>query len=785
MLIGAAQCMAAPAAAGQAADRFLALPIAKGDAAGPRMIYRYGVPFMETLWHAPADGTLEAKVGTQAKRIYLLGMTEAMRSSAWSDASSYAARFFVGDHLGDIRLHYADGSTQDYPLILGESVWEGLNFYQTREPFPTDAHLRATFANALRLYPAAPTDDGNYVAVIQPKDVPLASIEIVGSKEKRGSVTIAGITVEIAPEARIPGAIPIDGGTLTPEFARFAAQKPLRQAGQDEAGAKRRLGAFMDAFYSTDEVFHHPIAAQIPAGFVGPHVTFRGTPYASALENAFYANVQDMLDKVDADGTYHTSTKNALAWAGDPRSAGGEFGTFRKDVGVYYDHAWSRDLGRSLQELTELGYESRASHTADFAFRSARTWAEDPNLTYKGSPLPPHWSRVINHPDFAQPFENDGHGLISIFIYKLWQRMPDRDAWLRAHWADVKLAGDWIPWQFTHADITGAKNGVLYTTGESAGGKGYSVYPDTVCMDALFAFAQMADSIGETESAKLWRDRAEKMHAAIPANYLIDDPKYGRVWTLKDAGWPNKSTVLGPIIFAADVKGFAPSDQDAGWRAWNDAAYQRMIDTYKPFGFYGWAMGYGQGFVTQSALLLDRMKDATTMLDWTAREVDDPEIHSFVVPEGVQVTADGRYVYRTGDQGNGVQEAEIVKIFRILVGVDDVEPQRLRIMPRLPYGWTEMAVDKYPALVERDGKNETAMLHYDLRRVGKRVSLEISADRALGPVAMRLGPFEKQPQAADVLVNGKHPEKPAIEKSGDSWWVRFTAAVGQGLGTGE
>lgn len=774
----AAETGAAIGLAPNAHDRFMALPIAKGDAAGQRMIYRYGVPFIETLWHAPADGVLEAGVGTRAKKIYLLGMTEAMRSSAWSDASSYAARFFVGDHLGDIRLHYADGSTESYPLILGESVWEGLSFYQTREPFPTDAHLRATFANALRLYPAAPTDDGNYVAVIQPKDAPLASIEIVGSKEKRGSVTIAGITVEIAPEARIPGAIPIDVDGFTPDFVRFAETKALRAEGEDEAGAKQRLNAFEDAFYTSDAVFHHPIAAQIPAGFVGPHVTFRGTPYASALENAFYANVQDMLDKVDADGTYHTSTKNALAWAGDPRSAGGEFGTFRKDVGVYYDHAWSRDLGRSLQELTELGYVDRASHTADFAFRSARTWAENPNLTYNGSPLPPHWSRIINHPDFSLPFENDGHGLISVFIYKLWQRMPDRDAWLRAHWEDVKLAGDWIPWQFAHADITGAKNGVLYTTGESAGGKGYSVYPDTVCMDALLAFAQMADSIGETESAKAWRDRAEKMHAAIPAAYLVDDAKYGRVWTLKDAGWPNKSTVLGPIIFAADVKGFAPSDQDADWRTWNEAAYQRLIETYKPFGFYGWAMGYGQGFVTQSALLLDRMKDATAMLNWTAREVYDPQIHSFVVPEGVQVTADGRYVYRTGDQGNGVQEAEIVKTFRILVGVDDVEPGRLRIMPRLPYGWTEMAVDKYPALVERNGKNETALLHYDLRRVGERMSLEISADRALGPVAMRLGPFAERPQAGDVLVNGRHPEKAEIEKSGDSWWVRF---VEQGI----
>ena len=111
--------------------------------------------------------------------------------------------------------------------------------------------------------------------------------------------------------------------------------------------------------------------------------------------------------------------------------------------------------------------------------------------------------------------------------------------------------------------MTGAKDGVLYTTGESAAGKGYSVYPDAVCMTALEALAQMADSIGETQSATLWRDRAAKMRAAIPARYVIADPKYGRVWMLESAGWPNQSTVLGPLIFLADSRGFAPQDDES------------------------------------------------------------------------------------------------------------------------------------------------------------------------------------------------------------------------------
>jgi hypothetical protein len=759
-------------------DHFFALHITQDDTATGQMLYRYGVPFLETPSHPATKDVIQVNVGVTARRIFLLGLIETRRPSPWSNPLNYAARYFVGDNLGTIRLHYADGSAQDYPLILGESVWWGMPFYQAREPFPTDAPLRHAFEQSLRLFPAAPVDDGNYVAVIAPRNSPLASIEITNSPEKNGSVDISGITVEIAPDARIPGALLIPVGDLTLEFRKFIAEKTLRPADVDETGSKKRLTALSDALYSTTEDFKSPIATQIPAGYSGPHVIFKGNNYAVALQNAFYANVQDMLDKIDADGMYHTSTRNALCWAGDPRSAGGQFGTFRKNVGGYYGQSWSRDMGRSLQELTELGYLRKTSPTADYSFRTARLWEENPIYKFHGQYLPPHWGRMANGPDANIPFENDGQGLVSLFIYKLWQRVPDRDAWLRAHWADVKAAGDWVPWLFDHPNLSGAKDGVLLTTGESAATKGYSVYPDAVCMTALEALAQMADSIGETQSAALWRDRAAKMRQAISTHYVITDPEYGHVWTLESAGWPNQSTVLGPLIFLADYKGFAPQDDDPNWRPVNEAAYQRLIDAYRPFGFYGWAMGYGQGFVTQAALLLDRMKDVTPMLNWTAREAYNTKIHSFIVSEGVQVDPTGRYVFPIGDLGNGVQEAEIVKVFRLLIGVDDNQPQRLRIMPRLPYGWNEIAVSKYPALVEQDGNRETALLHYDLRRVGDRMTLHISADRPLAPVTLRLGPFAKQPAAADVLVNGKPPSDAKINQSGDSWWMGFTTTIG-------
>jgi hypothetical protein len=131
-----------------------------------------------------------------------------------------------------------------------------------------------------------------------------------------------------------------------------------------------------------------------------------------------------------------------------------------------------------------------------------------------------------------------------------------------------------------------------------------------------------------------------------------------------------------------------------------------------------------------------------------------------------------------GDLGNGVQEAEIVKALRLVIGVDDTQPNRLQFYPRMPYGWDEMAVAKYPVLFEDSKKIETAHLTYKLNRTAQGMKLEISADKSLGPVVMRLGPFEKQTEASNIRVNGQNLYNMVVEHSGDSWWVKFIMSVG-------
>ena len=711
------------------------------------------VPFLASSFpQFVENSSIRLILNVKAKHLFFLGMTNSLDQGCpvWGDPNDRASRFFIGDELGRIKIKYVDGKEEIYPLVLGESLWWGKIFYDFPEPFSSDPKAKAILKETLRLYPQTPIPDGRYVAVINPRSTPIYSLEIEDSKEKKGAPVFYALTVETYPGEKFPSGIPLPSDKPPEELSDFLKNKALIP----NKFSFKRVEKLAKILYGSEETLPSHLPLSIPPAYKGPIVRFEGNIYADILSNAFYHNVLDILNKIDSEGMYHTSTKNAPSWGGYQG-----FGTFKRDVGTYYAHSWSRDLGRSLQEIVSLGYLSQGERVADYCFKMALLWLE------KG--FPPHWCRIINIPSANEGnFENDGHGLISLFLYKLWQRLPNGEEWLRRNWRDIELAGDWIIWQFENPDKSGATD-VLLTDSECAGGIGRSVYADYICMEALYGLSDMAESIGNLEKASIWKERANKMREAIERNYIIVEPKYGRVWTLVSSGWPNRSTVLGPLILHADRRGFLPLKEDPDWGQYNLSAYQRLIDSYKPFGFYGVAMGYGQGFVTQSALLLDRMRDGEKMLEWMAKAIYDPKYQPYITPEGCEVSDDGRFWHRTGDLGNGVQEAEIVKTLRIVIGIDNPQPGKLRILPRMPYEWTNIEVKNYPIWLD---KGHQANIEYRLQRDGKRMRIEIRANENLPQIRVRLGPFSQKPRG--------WTGKGEVEFSGDSWWIWYEFPAG-------
>ncbi|MBU6410700.1 MAG: hypothetical protein KGR98_09955, partial [Verrucomicrobia bacterium] len=292
-------------------EQYLALPLARnaGEESRGKVLDRYGVPFREEILPLTTGGSAQVEVGAPAKRIFLLGMTDtdklpslaqfrnpsslsslirpATPCRGWADPRDTSVRIFVGDHLGQIRLNYADGSSQVFPLILGEGVWWGRAFYDYQEPFPTDARLRRALASALRLYPPAPVPDGNYVAVIVPKAAPIRNITFENSSEKQGTLLIAGITVETAQTNGMAGAIALTPGALPPAFETFVRTKALRPQGEDESQTERRLNNLRLALYTSDADFKGRVAKSVPPGYSGPDVSFQGSIFAEILANVF------------------------------------------------------------------------------------------------------------------------------------------------------------------------------------------------------------------------------------------------------------------------------------------------------------------------------------------------------------------------------------------------------------------------------------------------------------------------------------------------------------------
>lgn len=758
------------------------------DSASASIFEQFGIPFFTNMKQISDE---EIPLGIKAQRLLLLGMNPPDSRWCW-----------VGDNFGDIKVQYADGKTESYPLILGESLWWGKRFFTYPEPFTNIPNARKAFRVTLNLYPQKPVQNGMYIASINlRKDSAVEKITISSNPKSGNASYIYGVSAELAKGATADG-FTIESSGITPDdLNKFLAARSLRPSGSDEASAKQKIDNLRNIMYCTDASFPKVFPLTIPAGYKGPRIYFKGDSTADLVSNIFNYNVDDMTKKVTADGMYHTSTKGA-AWYGYEGFGCftlNEAQTTRMYAGVYFYEAWTRDLGRTLNELIDLGYLDKAKLCADWCLKMARVWEEGntPNLLLNGQRLPRHICRILQMPGTGVGegcFENDGHGLTTSFIYNLWRKLPDRDEWLRPRWRDIKGLGDWVVWQLEHKDLSKATD-VLWSDSEASGWNvttGYSVYCDLAQVEALRGLTLMAESIGQKSTAEKWRKTADDLIAGINKEYIDNDPKYGETWTRKFAGFGLSST-LGPIILPTDRLGFNFSSNYPEWNSYNIAAYQRVKDS-----FYLNAFGYGQGFIIQSALLLDKMQDADELIRLASRAVYNPTHRPYIVPENVTPNSDKTVFSRAGDLGNGVQQAEMVKAFRLMAGIDDKIPTSLRIMPRIPKSWRGTKVDAMPAFIESNRILTNAKVSYDYTLTSTGASMKLTSDTPLPETKIRFGPFNPLYQLPDddtsespIQYEAVNPQyhKPDIKidgikssgwitESGDSTWIWITLPAG-------
>ena len=443
-----------------------------------------------------------------------------------------------------------------------------------------------------------------------------------------------------------------------------------------------------------------------------------------------------------------------------------------------------------LQELTELGYASDSTACARWCDRWLSWFPEQfPRISVKDKPVPGHWVRIINHPEWTQTpgmpqgfgnLENDGHGLIMLFQYRAWLHGGKRPGEVLANWPAIREAAEYVCWLFDNPDISRAHDDVLFSDSEG-GGLRASIYCDVPCWLGLIAYAEMAQAAGRPDDAGRWQQYADRLQRGIARYYPLRDPTYGDIWDPdKAAVWPFGHSVLAPVLIWPDYYGLDLSDMPADWLARSRSTLQRQLAACRPDHASGVAMGYGQCFITQAALLLDEMSHASRCLDRLAQFTYYPRHKPYIVPEGCEIDPSGKWWRRTGDLGNGVQEGEAIKCVRLILGIDDTQPASTVFVPRLPPGWREARAEAYPVMTSDGDGVAQRDVTFRYRRDASRDRLDITADGPLASIRVRLGPYPATTRRVAVSVNGRR-ETVNTFRSGDSaWaWVEGLRAVRQ------
>ena len=731
----------------------------------------HGIPFFKSKTPRnlvpglyPTGATLGALV--------LAGMTTANPecSERWGMAEpnhAYEGRLFIGDRVGRVIIRYSDDTLEQVPVIFGVNLWAYELFSGTRpsekelltsnalsagpyrEPFASDPAAAKLLAASLQTLENADSPKSyRYLMGIRLRPVPLKSIELIdeGLRKAGWQVgAISGLAVGTLPPVGLP--------LLDQDF--FLRQRHLAPT----AALARRLYQYEDSL---------PTKVAPPAQVKGyPQLLFEGPPAAAILANVFAANSRDLVEnKLTAQGRLASSSPGAVNFGGYIG-----MGTWREGVGQYSHHSWSRDAGPALRELLALGRDREARSAGEMLLH----YLYDGDLRHAR----PNWKRVINAHEVGegekrknQRAEIDGHAAVMLAIAQLATSPAVDRAWITHHWSAIEDAGDWFPWLIEHPEIS-AFDGLLYNESESSGGGGHDLFANAQAALALREFAKLATSRDLADTAKHWNDSAEKLELAINRRLTLPlvasdplTPRYTDTDLLFD-GWAYGWKRMAPLLARADLEGFAQSTEESEHKRLENTYTQLRGPGHLPPDA-GRTLGYGQAYLAQSALLLDRTADATRAVERAAAFCYHPD-HPYLVPEGVIIHPDGRSWFRNGDLGNLMQQAEILKMIRLLPGIDDRSAAGLSLIPRLPNGWTRIEANQWPVRVsEANGSWKRSYINFSYERLAAGgYRLRMKSEQPLPIASIRIGPYAR----AGVLPNHPQAKRWRWSQEGDAWFL--------------
>ena len=433
------------------------------------------------------------------------------------------------------------------------------------------------------------------------------------------------------------------------------------------------------------------------------------------------------------------------------------------DGRFWWDTMWTRDAGVFLREMAYWDCLDHGVETARCLFRHAQ-----PNEQgYRMFPM------FFHAGEPAAGSELDGTAAILIGAVLLCERLP------RAHPAQQEiwscLSEPMSPARGLLAALADAP--LVAGSGEFGGGCGiegefFNVVQNNLVRLALLAVARLATVQGDAALAAHCSAAAQSVLDGMLSHLRYPDgswmwcrrtPDSAIDWDILDheinAGFGGLNGVLA---MASDVLGFLPDHPDETWIQASVRTFLSLLSRpsrlqqfarhglWTQFDRYlqGYLTGpsYGHGYAIQCMQWMDWPDLYTPAINWLARATHEllpgQTLHRdsdywfyerYYSPDAV-----GQIALEEGCGAlNLVCVMEPLKIARLILGLDDHDPNHIRLIPRLPLGWTRAEARGVPVLTPQGVARVDVEMEAD--HLGAVRHVRLRADQPLPQLSARLG----------------------------------------------
>ncbi len=745
--------------------------------------------------------------GARVETAHFLGMIhniDIANGSWYSPKGDHGFSHFVGDKAGEIIVVWTEGGHTVIPLIFGFNLWYGhpwdLTWHNSECSDPGganwDARLfegrdeyRDCIRDAVRLvdgvrFMGAKSNNARFIFSVDFEGRAVEQLLFRGVPELYDFPLISAITFETeTPAANLPA---------LPDIAADSPNVQPVSLGNIEGEAHLLdVECIMCALYTFVDDLPVLTTPEVPAGYFGPEYDFQGAPEAVYAATYLYRNGPESAAHIADTGSGCSSPVSSGCLMGGYKMG---MGTWRRNETPFADLAewlrlyqerkpgdmplcgagWTRGVGQLLREAVAFGYDKFTETYLD--------WLDG---CLFDEATPPHWNRIAGNRSFYEACvaqagdvvergnrENDGHGNCMWGRYMAWHAKGRPRDWNEKRWRATEAAVEWVQFQLDkNPDYPGTKRDILFTCSECGA---FDIYGSYSCLHGVKLSIRMAEQLGKTETVARWQALYNRLRQGI-LTHLVEPSPEGPVWhTEPGCDWQDHAHKLVPIHLATEGDTYTPLDDyakgDADQRRALDIsrnAYRQLMrdKNYDCLRMYG----YGQGMMTQTALLLDEMHDAEQFLSMLLRHCYLPEFAGWASPEGIVVHRSGKYYLPVnGYAGQDSHLADSVKAVRLTLGIDDNDPAHTRLVPRFPGAWTRMYVRRMPVVTG----SARGFCDYAYERSDNVHRFTYRFDEPPTRLSLRLGPVPIDRAMASAEVSGlKASVRPC--ESGDSRWVWF------------